>query len=481
MSNISFQKLIGKGYNKLFNIKTRYILLKGARNTKKSYVGIVYHCLISIFSDTRNNALILRQVAKSHRTTTFKTFLRIINTPDPTNPQISFRDLFKVNHTDMTITRIATGQVIMFEGMDDVEKLQGIQVQFGYLTRVYIDEAFQLKSYEDWNKVDGSIRGDLPQGLYHQIVFCFNAWNEKHWIYDHFFRNRLEDDYDLLENCDKGYVDYYAPDEFIDFGKGIYLHTSTYRINEFRDKEIYDKAMQTLKDNNIDLYKVNALGMWGNAAGSTYQINESCIKDKIDDNFSFITIGIDTGLSNSRGKIIYNSTMRYKSATTMVLKGLTHDYQRLIALDEMFITNQGRAIPLTQPEIITIFANKIKDWQTQYARYNIGCYVDCADIGFKDSLQLKLKEIGVYSVYCMGSTKKPIEERVSFTNMMFAYGDYIISTNCKNLLREMRNSQKGEDGEPREDFDDHTINANEYADAPLYNYINTYKEFVKHD
>ena len=79
MKKISWQKIIGKGYNKLFNISVRYILLKGARNTKKSVVGIVYHALISIFSDDRNNCLVLRQVAKSHRTTTFKTFLRIIN------------------------------------------------------------------------------------------------------------------------------------------------------------------------------------------------------------------------------------------------------------------------------------------------------------------------------------------------------------------------------------------------------------------
>lgn len=485
MKKISWQQIIGKGYNKLFNVAVRYILLKGARNTKKSVVGIVYHALISIFSDERNNCLVLRQVAKSHRTTTFKTFLRIINQPCINDKSISFRDMFKVNHTDMTITRKSTGQVIMFEGMDDVEKLQGIQVEFGFLTRVYIDEAFQLKSFEDWNKVDGSIRGELPKGLYHQIIFCFNAWNEKHWIYEHYFKGRLEDDFDKLDNSDKGFIDYLDTEEFLDFGKGIYLHISTYKINEFRDKELYDKSMEVLKVKNIDLYKVNALGMWGNSTGATYVFDEKetiiPYIESTQKNYSYITIGIDTGLSNGRGRIVYDGEMRYKSATTMVLKGLTPDMKTLVAIDEYFITNQNRDVPLTQPQIVDMFADKIKSWQNLYGRKTVGCYVDCADIGFKDSLQVKLKEKGVYQVQCMGSTKKPIETRVDFTNTMLAYGEYKISTECRNLIREMRNSQKGEDGEPREDFDDHTINANEYADAPLYNMILRYRQFTKND
>ena len=485
MKKISWQQIIGKGYNKLFRIAVRYILLKGARNTKKSVVGIVYHALISIFTDERNNCLVLRQVAKSHRTTTFKTFLRIINQPCINDKSISFRDLFKVNHTDMTITRKATGQVIMFEGMDDVEKLQGIQVEFGYLTRVYIDEAFQLKSFEDWNKVDGSIRGELPDGLYHQIIFCFNAWNEKHWIYDHFFKGRLEDDFNALDTSEKGYIDYLDENEFIDFGKGIYLHISTYKINEFRDKDLYDKSMEVLKEKNVELYKVNALGMWGNSTGATYSFNEKDVIIPIEEcyktNYTFITIGIDTGLSNGRGKIVYDGQMRYKSATTMVLKGLSTDSKTLYAIDEYFITNQNRDVPLTQPQIVNMFAEKIKSWRNLYGSRSIGCYVDCADIGFKDSLQVKLREKGVYHVSCLGSTKKPIEIRVDFTNMMMAYGDYKISTACVNLLREIKNSQKGENGEPREDFDDHTINANEYADAPLYPYILRYRQFTKSD
>ena len=41
------------------------------------------------------------------------------------------------------------------------------------------------------------------------------------------------------------------------YGKG-YTYISTYKINEFRDG-IYDVAMENLSE----IYKVEALGMWG--------------------------------------------------------------------------------------------------------------------------------------------------------------------------------------------------------------------------
>ena len=49
--------------------------------------------------------------------------------------------------------------------------------------------------------------------------------------------------------------------------------------------------------------------------------------------------------------------------------------------------------------------------------------------------------------------------------------------NCKNLIREIKNSNKGENGKPREDFDDHTINASEYAWAPIIQYVKMWKSF----
>ena len=54
-----------------------------------------------------------------------------------------------------------------------------------------------------------------------------------------------------------------------------------------------------------------------------------------------------------------------------------------------------------------------------------------------------------------------------------------MSSSCPNLAREIRNSRQGEKRRAREDFDDHAINANEYAWAPMLPWLRRYKEYKK--
>ena len=58
-----------------------------------------------------------------------------------------------------------------------------------------------------------------------------------------------------------------------------------------------------------------------------------------------------------------------------------------------------------------------------------------------------------------------------------SYGDFLVSEACTNLIREFKSSQKGEKGEPREDINDHAINANEYAWIPVINRLKRWKTF----
>ena len=58
------------------------------------------------------------------------------------------------------------------------------------------------------------------------------------------------------------YIDYYDSEFIGDYGKGLYLHISTYKINEFRDG-IYDVAMDNLREKAPEIYKVEALGNVG--------------------------------------------------------------------------------------------------------------------------------------------------------------------------------------------------------------------------
>ncbi len=483
-NNFSVYNAIGKYYENGFftNCRCRYRLFKGGRSTKKSHDIIGYEPLIKVLSDTRRNVLVVRSVCATHKQSTFAKLEKLINRPCMDDPNITFAHLFKINRTDLTITRVDTGQVIFFRGADDPYKLTSIEVSHGYLTDVYIEEAFEIKEFETFRKIDGSIRGELPQGLFHQITFCFNAWSKDHWLYDIFFKGRLEDDYDYLET--HPFMEYKNEEEIIPglFGKGVYLHISTFRANEFRARE-YDEAMLEMKNKAFDFYKVEALGMWGNVGEITYQhFNDSLIARKqeiMNQRFTAVAIGVDTGLSDREGKT-HLSKERFNSATTMQLCGVSEDCNKLICIDEYFYSNQGQKNPKTSPELMEEIITTIGKRRNEYHHFFKGTilvYVDCADIGFRQGLELKAREHGLFNVYFQGSTKMKIQTRVDFINLLMAYGDFIISEDCKNLIREIRNSRKGENGEPREDYDDHSINANEYAWASIIGYLKRWKNF----
>lgn len=487
---LSMYKVIGQGYTRGWwtNCHCRYRVYKGARNTKKSYVMIGLEILSKIISDPRRNVLIIRNTLSSHRYTTFTTLKNLISIPDIEHPEISLDKFFKVNNNDMVITYKPTGQIILFKGFDDPQKIQGIRTSVGFLTDVYVEEAFEITDYEAWRKLDGSIRGKLPEGLFHQITFCFNAWNKDHWLYEHFFKGRMEDDLNyLLENT---YQDYLDENLIIDYGKGLYLHTSTYKINEFRDTEIYDVAMEQLRVVAPEIYKVEALGMWGNSTEATYpEFSDSLIRPRAEINnmqYACYSIGIDTGLSNGQGQVKHGENVRIRSATTMQMVGVTSDYSKLCCIDEFFYSNENEMLKKTEPQLMEEIVDKIIEWKNTYQLHPtlmkgvIPVYVDCADIGFRQGLELTAKKKGLFNIRFMASTKIRIQTRVDFIRLIMAWGEFLISEACKDLTREIRNSRKGEKGEVREDFDDHAINANEYAWQPIINRLRRWKTFKEH-
>lgn len=493
IQNLSIYKLIGTGYEHVWwtNCHCRYRLLKGARNSKKSYDFLGFEIINKIITDKRRNVVIVRNTFSSHRDSTWARLIKIINQPDFENPDITLRPYFKFNKSEMTITYIPTGQMILFKGFDDPYKLASIEVQVGYLTDVYIEEAFEIKYYDDFTKFDQSIRGKLPDGLFHQITFCFNAWQKNHWLYEKFFKGRLEDDYMALETGT--YMEYINEDEILEFGKGVALHISTFRINEFRDKDTYDLNMELLKNASIEKYKVVALGMWGVIGDMTYDefreeknvvTPQELMKKKYTNR---ICIGIDVGLSDGQGKIVYDKDRRMKSATTMVLSALSYGNQEVCVFDEYYYANNTedkKSSVAIQDELIKTIISWIKKYPNLFP-YQMGStvliYVDNADIGFRDNLlHLAKVKYGITNWIIQGSTKDKIQTRVDFTNLLMAFSEFLISDKCKNLIREIKSSRTGEDGRPREDFDDHTINACEYSFAPYIRQLKRWQSYKEH-
>lgn len=486
MIKISMYEKTGKGYTRGWwtNCHCRYRCFKGARNTKKSYVIIGLEVIDKIISDARRNVLILRQIGANNRYSTFSTIDMLIYL-------LGLNKYFKINGSSMTITYLPTGQQIIFAGIyPNPTRITSMRMARGYLTDVYVEEAFELIDYEGWRKIDGTIRGNLPKGLFFQITFCFNAWNKKHWLYEHFFKGRMEDDFEYL--LTHKYQDWCDPDLIIDYGRGLYLHTSTYKINEFRDKEIYDLAMENMREVAPEIYKIEALGMWGNSSSSTYpEFNESLIinpQEIFKMGFSCYAIGIDTGLSDGEGNVKKGKDVKLRSATTMQLVGITNDYKTLVAIDEYFYSNENEFVKKTEPQLQTEIIQKLIEWKELYGYGHPDLfkgitlvYVDCADKGFRQGLEVEAKRLGLNTVRFLASSKSVrIVDRITFIRRIMAYGEYKFSSNCKNLIREISNARQDEEkGLLREDIDDHATNANEYAWIPIINNLKRWANYKK--
>ena len=503
---LSMNKLLGKGYTKAWftNCHARYRLFCGARSTKKSKNIIGYEPIFKILSDSRRNISIFRQNDSDNRQSTFENICGCI-------VDLGLEKVFKISKNPLTIEYTKTGQQIIFRGLNNPTSINGITFAHGYWTDAYFDEAFEIPSFDDFRKVDGSIRGRLPNDLFFQITLCFNAWDGDSWINQEFFKNRLEDDYNYLDNPSHTYMDYYDPEFIGPYGVGLYLHKSTYKINEFRHPD-YDLSAQEMRRKAPEIYKVEYLGMFGNTTAAVYpEWNDSLIvpiteligrdihnMPKME--FADFAIGIDTGLSSGDGhlvKVLKNEdpNIKIRAATTMCLTAISKDLNKLVVLDEYFHSNnkadnsfntddrENLGLPAQADRLIEYLIKWMQFYGnsgTILMRGTINVYVDSADLGFRQVMEMKAREIGIYNIRFMAATKMKIQSRVDFDRLLMAYGDLICSDKCKNFVREIKNMRRGKKGEAREDGNDHFKNAEEYAAQPLLSSLKRWKSFKEH-
>lgn len=457
------------------NCRLRYKALKGARETGKSYNFVGLEPLFKLLTDNRRNVMMIRQNDKDNSTSTYIQLKHQAR-------RLGIYHLFKFTKSPLRIERRATGQVVLFAGMNDVENITSTAVETGYWTDVYFEEASQLDSYEDFRVVDGSIR--LPNtkdadGLFCQITFCFNAWDVGHWLNDLFFKNRLEDDIYQLENNRYQFLE--DKNFNIGHGFGLALHTSSYKCNIYRRKE-KDESMEILKKKAYEIYCTEGLGCWGHIGEATYPyFNDKLIiqHDKVLDwKFSRVAIGIDIGGTNRESRVRKDN---YRSAMTMALTGLTLDNSTLVSINEFFYTNEGQIKHKEGPEIAEDMIKELLIWRNLYyflQNQIIIVYVESADPGdFQGLLRVKAQQFGLNNVRFINSTKNKIQSRVDFDNLLMAFGEHLITDRCQNLIREIKVAKKDSHGHCRADSNDHAINSSEYSWIPMLPYIKRYKEF----
>jgi phage terminase large subunit len=243
----SLPELIGKGYKQFWGFTGRYRLAKGGRGSKKSTTASFWYPYMMMKFwhkyGLKPHTLVIRRFYNTHRDSTFAQLKWAIN-------RLGVSHLWKATKSPLELTYLPSGQKIMFRGLDDPQSITSITVEDGHLCWTWWEEAFQITNEDDFNKVDMSIRGEVPAPLFKQHTLTFNPWSDKIWIKKRFFdkvgSNGLSERGDIL------------------------AITKNYDCNEFLgddDREIFE----IMKMENPRRYSIEGLGNWGIAEGLVFE------------------------------------------------------------------------------------------------------------------------------------------------------------------------------------------------------------------
>lgn len=265
MAVVRLSEVIGKGYNRFWNDKSRYLVCKGSRGSKKSTTSAL-KIITKMMEYPLANTLVIRQIFNTHKDSTYVQLKWACSV-------LGVSHLWKFSKSPLEVTYLPTGQKILFRGLDNPLSITSITVEVGYLCWVWWEEAYQVKTEDDFNKVDMSIRGKLPQGYYKQHIITFNPWSDKHWLKKRFFDN---------------------PDQ------NTYSMTTNYLINEFLGEDDIS-IFELMKQNNPTRYNIEGLGNWGVSEGlvfNNWKEEEFSIEEVIREKSVKLVYGLDWGYND---------------------------------------------------------------------------------------------------------------------------------------------------------------------------------------
>ena len=398
MNNIYLPDAVGKGYADYWNFTGRYRVCKGSRASKKSKTTAL-NFIYRIMKYPMSNLLVVRKVFGTLKDSCYTELKWAIS-------RFGADELFECKLSPLEIVYKPTGQKIFFRGLDDPLKITSITVSTGCLCWLWIEEAYEINDENDFNMVDESIRGQVPEGLFKQVTLTFNPWNEKHWIKKRFF--------DVKD-------------------PGVLAKTTNYLCNEFLDESDL-KVFEDMKRNNPRRYRVAGLGEWGIVDGLIYERweeREFRLKDVAGGNTQAV-FGLDFGYTND--------------PTALFCGIINRETKEIFVFDELY----EKALSNEQ------IAQKI-------IKMGYSKEIIAADSAEPRSID-RLRELGIRRIKAARKGKDSIMSGIDFLQ------DYkfIIRPSCENFIREIGNYSWDKDrmgnriNKPAGGFD-HLMDAMRYA------------------
>jgi phage terminase large subunit len=284
---------IGKGYKAFWHFKGRYRVVKGSRASKKSKttaIWFIYMIMKLAALGLLPNLLVVRKTYRTLKDSCFTELKWAVH-------RLGVDHLWQFKESPLEAEYLPTGQKIYFRGLDDPLKVTSITVDVGFLCWMWIEEAYEIMNEADFDILDESIRGEVPEGLFKQITLTFNPWNEHHWLKKRFFDN---------------------PDD------NTLALTTNYMCNEWLD-EADIKVFEDMKKRNPRRYAVAGLGGWGIVDGLVYENwkEEAFDIDEVRSRPGIISaFGLDFGYTND--------------PSTLFCGLLDQNAKQLFVFDEMY-------------------------------------------------------------------------------------------------------------------------------------------------
>lgn len=233
--SLSIRSVVGDGYDEFWTSKKRYVVCKGSRASKKSTTAAL-KIIVRMMQYPKANTLVVRQTYSTLKDSCY-TQLRWAQR------RLGVEDYWTCRISPLEMEYKPTGQKILFRGLDDPLKVTSVTVSKGVLCWGWLEEAYEADEAA-FDRLDESLRGQLPKGYYIQWLITFNPWDSSSWLKARFFDQKP---------------------------KNVLAMTTNYLCNEWlsdSDKELFEQ-MKVLEPQR---YKVAGLGEWGVAAGQFFSM-----------------------------------------------------------------------------------------------------------------------------------------------------------------------------------------------------------------
>lgn len=393
---IYLSQLVGGGYGDYWRTEKRYRVCKGSRGSKKSKTTAL-NVICRTLKYPQASTLCVRRYGNTLRDSMFSDLQWAIH-------RLGLDREFISTVSPMQIVRPSTGQKILFRGLDEGTKITSVSVERGCLCFVWVEEAFEIRE-ADFDKLDMSIRGEVPEGYFKQITLTFNPWSATSWLKARFF--------------DK-------PDS------DVFTKTTTWECNEWLDNADRSVFLK-MKKENPRRYAIEGEGEWGIAEGLIF------------DNVLFEAFDVNEIKRLEGIKPAFGLDFGYVDPNAFICALVDNAEGKIYVFDEWYrngVTNR-------------IIAQTIKDMG--YGGQTIIC--DCAE-------SKSIRELTDEGIHAKGSSKGP--DSVNYGIQKIQNYQIIVHPRCEGFRHEILNYcwEKDKDGKPtgRPDHEfSHGMDALRYA------------------